>query len=87
MIFSGSATGTVAAEARLMADYVIPLLEDADRIKFAAERLVPADDHHPGEWLLLKPPLALCGLWTLRRLDDDERTGSITATPRTPASR
>ncbi|MFC7304169.1 YdcF family protein [Streptomyces monticola] len=38
-----------------------------------AERLVRADDYRPGEWMLLKPLLALYGLWTLRGLDADER--------------
>ncbi|OXM57260.1 GdmH transporter [Amycolatopsis thailandensis] len=33
-----------------------------------AERLVPAEDYRPGEWLFAKPLLALYGLWTLRRL-------------------
>ncbi|MFD9902672.1 YdcF family protein [Streptomyces sp. NPDC059063] len=67
---------------------VIPLLEDADRIKIVsqpahalkaraylrrqrpdlAERLVRADDYRPGEWLVVKPLLALYGLWTLRGL-------------------
>ncbi|MBK6010680.1 YdcF family protein [Streptomyces sp. MBT53] len=73
--------------------YVIPLLEDVDRIKFAsqpahalkaraylrrqrpdlAKKLVRADDYRPGEWLLVKPLLALYGLWTLRGLNTDER--------------
>ncbi|WP_418955641.1 YdcF family protein [Streptomyces tritici] len=72
---------------------VIPLVEDADRIKIVsqpahalkaraylrrqrpdlAERLVRADDYRPGEWLLLKPVLALYGLWTLRSLTPEER--------------
>ncbi len=123
VIFSGGATGTGAAEARLMADYaksvldfegtvfledqsrttwenvtnVIPLLEDVDRIKIAsqpahalkaraylrrqrpdlADRLVLADDYRPGEWLIVKPLLALYGLWTLRGLEDDERKISL----------
>lgn len=38
-----------------------------------AERLVPAEDYRPGEWLIVKPLLALHGLWTLRRLRGDER--------------
>ncbi|WP_236725144.1 YdcF family protein [Amycolatopsis orientalis] len=42
-----------------------------------AERLVLADDYHPGEWLIVKPLLALYGLWTLRRLKDDERKVSL----------
>ncbi|MBK3566017.1 YdcF family protein [Streptomyces sp. MBT62] len=72
--------------------YVIPLLEDVDRIKFAsqpahalkaraylrrqrpdlAKKLVRADDYRPGEWLLVKPLLALYGLWTLRGLNTDD---------------
>jgi uncharacterized SAM-binding protein YcdF (DUF218 family) len=31
-----------------------------------AERLVRADDYRPGEWIVVKPLLALFGLWTLR---------------------
>ncbi|GAA3939271.1 hypothetical protein GCM10023085_20930 [Actinomadura viridis] len=123
VIFSGGATGSGAAEARLMADYarsvlafdgtvlledrsgttwenitnVIPLLEDIDRIKIAsqpahalkaraylrrqrpdlAERLVRADDYRPGEWMIVKPLLALYGLWTLRGLRTDERKISL----------
>jgi uncharacterized SAM-binding protein YcdF (DUF218 family) len=50
-----------------------------------AARLVPAADYRPGEWLVLKPLLAMYGLWTLRDLDADERTGSVTAAPRPPA--
>lgn len=119
VIFSGGATSSGAAEARLMADYaksvlefdgavlledqsattwenitnVIPLLEDVDRIKIVsqpahalkaraylrrqrpdlAERLVRADDYRPGEWTVVKPLLALYGLWTLRGLKADER--------------
>ncbi|WP_030741598.1 YdcF family protein [Streptomyces sp. NRRL S-31] len=38
-----------------------------------AERLVRADDYRPGEWLIVKPLLALYGLWTLRGLGADER--------------
>ncbi len=38
-----------------------------------AERLVPADDYRPGEWTVLKPLLALYGIWTLRGLEADER--------------
>ncbi|SEF00873.1 DUF218 domain-containing protein [Streptomyces sp. 3213] len=72
---------------------VIPLLEDADRIKIVsqpahalkareylrrqrpdlAKRLVRADDYRPGEWLIVKPLLALYGLWRLRRLRAEER--------------
>lgn len=40
-----------------------------------AERLVRAGDYSPGEWLIVKPLLALYGLWTLRRLNADERRG------------
>lgn len=42
-----------------------------------AERLVLADDYHPGEWLIVKPLLALYGLWTLRHIKDDERKISL----------
>lgn len=42
-----------------------------------AKRLVPADDYRPGEWLVAKPLLALYGLWTLRRLNADERKLSL----------
>ncbi|XUL93720.1 YdcF family protein [Streptomyces galilaeus] len=72
---------------------VIPLLENADRIKIVsqpahalkaraylrrqrpdlAKRLVRADDYRPGEWLIVKPLLALYGLWKLRGLKADER--------------
>ncbi|MEW2219433.1 YdcF family protein [Streptomyces sp. NPDC006990] len=38
-----------------------------------AERLVRADDYRPGEWLIVKPLLALYGVWTLRGLTADER--------------
>jgi hypothetical protein len=38
-----------------------------------AERLVRADDYRPGEWIVVKPLLALYGLWTLRVLRADER--------------
>ncbi|MEU6801140.1 YdcF family protein [Streptomyces neyagawaensis] len=41
-----------------------------------AERLVRADDYRPGEWIVVKPLLALYGLWTLRRLTTGERKGS-----------
>ena len=67
---------------------VIPLLEDADRIKIVshplhaekaraylwrqrpdlAARLVRGRDYRLGEWLLLKPALAVIGLRNLRRL-------------------
>jgi uncharacterized SAM-binding protein YcdF (DUF218 family) len=122
VVFSGGATRSGTAEARLMADYatsvlgfdgtvlleehsattwenitnVIPLLEDVDRIKIAsqpahalkaraylrrqrpdlAERLVRADDYRPGEWIVVKPLLALYGLWTLRGLKSEERKAS-----------
>ncbi|WP_317447257.1 YdcF family protein [Streptomyces collinus] len=72
---------------------VIPLVEDADRIKIVsqpahalkarayvrrqrpdlAERLVRADDYRLGEWMVVKPLLALYGLWSLRRLKAEER--------------
>lgn len=42
-----------------------------------ADRLVPGDDYRPGEWLIVKPLLALYGLWTLRVLEDDERKISL----------
>ncbi|MCQ8194952.1 YdcF family protein [Streptomyces rugosispiralis] len=42
-----------------------------------AERLVRADDYRPGEWTLVKPLLALYGLWTLRGLKADERKVSL----------
>ncbi|MEV0738677.1 YdcF family protein [Streptomyces sp. NPDC050549] len=86
--------------------HVIPLLEDADRIKIAsqpahalkaraylrrqrpdlAKRLVRADDYRPGEWLIVKPLLALYGLWTLRGLKADERgtTPRLTLNSRRP---
>lgn len=38
-----------------------------------AEKLVRADDYRPGEWTVVKPLLALYGLWTLRGLKADER--------------
>ncbi|MFC8225385.1 YdcF family protein [Streptomyces sp. NPDC057287] len=38
-----------------------------------AERLVRADDYRPGEWLFVKPVLALYGLWKLRGLRAGER--------------
>ncbi|MFF4033417.1 YdcF family protein [Streptomyces sviceus] len=38
-----------------------------------AERLVRADDYRPGEWTVVKPLLALYGLWALRGLRADER--------------
>lgn len=42
-----------------------------------AERLVSADEYHPGEWMAVKPLLALYGLWTLRGLKTDERKASL----------
>ncbi|MEU5344584.1 MULTISPECIES: YdcF family protein [unclassified Streptomyces] len=42
-----------------------------------AERLVRADDYRPGEWMVVKPLLALYGLWTLRGLKADERKISL----------
>lgn len=41
------------------------------RPDFAA-RLVRADDCRPGEWMVVKPLLALYGLWTLRGLKADK---------------
>lgn len=41
-----------------------------------AEKLVRAEDHRPGEWMVAKPLLALYGLCTLRGLDADERRTS-----------
>ncbi|MGX1908271.1 YdcF family protein [Streptomyces phaeochromogenes] len=38
-----------------------------------ATRLVRADDYRVGEWLVVKPLLAVYGLWALRRLEADER--------------
>ncbi|MFE1833733.1 YdcF family protein [Streptomyces sviceus] len=38
-----------------------------------AARLVGADDYRPGEWIVVKPLLALYGLWTLRGLRAEER--------------
>ncbi|WP_329290271.1 YdcF family protein [Streptomyces pseudovenezuelae] len=38
-----------------------------------AARLVRADDYRPGEWIVVKPLLALYGLWTLRALRPGER--------------
>ncbi len=42
-----------------------------------AKKLVQADDYRPGEWMVVKPLLALYGLWTLRALDTDERKASL----------
>ncbi|MEV8540404.1 YdcF family protein [Streptomyces sp. NPDC051572] len=42
-----------------------------------AARLVRADDYRPGEWVVVKPLLALYGLWTLRGLKADERKVSL----------
>lgn len=67
---------------------VIPLIEDADRIKIVSHslhaekaraylwrqrpdlgaRLVRAQDYRLGEWLVVKPALALLGLRNLRRI-------------------
>ncbi|KUM74393.1 YdcF family protein [Streptomyces griseorubiginosus] len=41
-----------------------------------AAKLVRAEDYRVGEWLLVKPLLALYGLWTLRVLESDERAVS-----------
>jgi hypothetical protein len=38
-----------------------------------AERIVRGADYRPGEWSLVKPFLALYGLWTLRELTPEER--------------
>lgn len=95
-------TGTVLLEEESTTTWenvtnVIPLLENADRIKIVsqpahalkareylgrqrpdlAERLVRADDYRLGEWLIVKPLLALYGLWRLRRLRADERRGRL----------
>ncbi|MBD0744196.1 YdcF family protein [Streptomyces sp. CBMA152] len=42
-----------------------------------AEKLVRANDYRLGEWTVLKPLLALHGLWTLRGLTADERKVSL----------
>lgn len=42
-----------------------------------AAKLVRAEDYRPGEWLLVKPLLALYGLWTLRGLKTDERRKQV----------
>ncbi|MCC9738654.1 YdcF family protein [Streptomyces sp. MNU89] len=42
-----------------------------------AERLVRADDYRPGEWIVVKPLLALYGLWALRGLTAGERKPSL----------
>ncbi len=42
-----------------------------------AERLVRADDYRPGEWMAVKPLLALYGLWTLRGVKAGERKVSL----------
>ncbi|WP_372348254.1 YdcF family protein [Streptomyces sp. KL116D] len=47
-----------------------------------AEKLVRANDYRAGEWLAVKPLLALYGLWSLRGLTADERKVS----PRTGRS-
>ncbi|RCH64950.1 YdcF family protein [Streptomyces sp. SDr-06] len=41
-----------------------------------AKRLVRADDYRPGEWLIVKPLLALYGLWSLRGFTAAERKGT-----------
>lgn len=53
-----------------------------------AQRLVRADDYRPGEWMGVKPLLALYGLWTLRGLKADERKVSARSVggPRSPAA-
>ncbi|MFD0691943.1 YdcF family protein [Actinomadura fibrosa] len=76
---------------------VIPLIEDAERIKVVshslhaekaraylwlqrpdlAARLVRARDYRPGEWLLLKPALALLGRRNLRRVGGDGRRSGV----------
>ncbi|MFC8661060.1 YdcF family protein [Streptomyces sp. NPDC057199] len=38
-----------------------------------AARLVRADDYRPGEWIVVKPLLAVYGLWKLRVLKPDEQ--------------
>ncbi len=53
-----------------------------------AQRLVRADDYRPGEWTVVKPLLALYGLWTLRGLGALRRgygASGVRAVP--PASR
>lgn len=42
-----------------------------------AEKLVRADDYRPGEWLAVKPLLAVYGIWKLRVLKADERKISL----------
>ncbi len=51
-----------------------------------AEKLVRADDYRPGEWMLLKPLLALYGLWALRSLKAGERKLSLQTAAVAPAS-
>lgn len=47
-----------------------------------ADRLVRADDYRLGEWMAVKPLLALYGLWTLRGLKaDDSRMVVLEPTP------
>ncbi|WP_098240300.1 ElyC/SanA/YdcF family protein [Streptomyces formicae] len=38
-----------------------------------AARVVRAEDYRAGEWMAVKPLLALYGLWTLRGIEADER--------------
>lgn len=45
-----------------------------------AARLVRANDYRPGEWVVVKPLLALYGLWALRGLKPDERKVSLSTT-------
>jgi hypothetical protein len=52
-----------------------------------AERLVRADDYRPGEWIVVKPLLALYGLWTLRVLRADERKASPSERKASPSER
>ena len=43
-----------------------------------ADKLVRAADYRPGEWLIVKPLLALYGLWTLRTVRGDLRANRAT---------
>lgn len=78
---------------------VIPLIEDADRIKIVshslhaekaraylrrqrpdlAARLVRGRDYRFGEWLLVKPALAVLGLRNLRRIAAQPTSAAIAA--------